>query len=125
MEVDIKKYRKKLIKRCKNFFPFDYSCNLDIFRESIVQTRDYIRDHGIEEDDSRLERVKEMDGMIYLLELLVNDDFQLLAEIRLNQKYPYDNNVLREVLRVSEEIKSETYDNLFSIMKNKMEGWWD
>lgn len=138
------KYRKSLYKKVRNFYPWDMAYNLDIFRESIIQTRNYIKLHGNEEPESRTKKINDMDRVIWILKQIIDDTFVELAETELNIKWrptpitSYINNILEnndidtendiiftKIYKKSIELHDTLNNELFDILRNNLLSWWD
>lgn len=72
------------------FYDWDYSYNLSIFKRSLEITADYIENKGLELDVSKLKKVAKMRRVIHLLDNVRGDDNIEKAEKELGALFLYD-----------------------------------
>lgn len=82
---NIWRFRKEMY----NFQPWDDHYNLRLFKRSLELTRNCIRDHGHEVDESRLLKVNAMNKAIELLNNYCEDDYLDQAEKELGFELVY------------------------------------
>ena len=74
-----------------DFRDWDYAYCLKMFRASLQQLCNRIEFHGYETDESRLKKVEKMKRAIYLMDRILNDNYEIdsyaEAEQRLGIKY--------------------------------------
>ena len=136
------KYTIKMVKEALKFYPWDYRYNLSTLRVSLEQTRDYIRDYGLEVDEGRLLKVERLNRAIQLLNIINDVDFITMAEKKLGKeiissfdKDP-DNDLTwisndkdsaynKVIFDESNKLEEEHYTELFALLKSDIQGWWD
>lgn len=72
------------------FYDWDYSYNLSIFKRSLEITADYIENKGLELNVSKLKKVAKMRRVIHLLDNVRGDDNIEKAEKELGALFLYD-----------------------------------
>lgn len=70
-----------------HFRPWDYSCNLHIFKKSLEYTANSIEKYGIESEPSKSKKIYAMRRLIFILDALAKDRFFEFAEKILNKKW--------------------------------------
>jgi len=78
---NIWRFRKELY----DFYPWDYSYNLSLFRRSLELTGDYLENKGIEENTSRIKKVAKIREAIVLLKNIRKDSHIDKAEAELGK----------------------------------------
>lgn len=141
-------FRKEL----RNFYPWDYSFNLQMFKRSLELTKDYIEKYGNEIDETRIPKVEMMNRAITIMNNIIDGNEIDQAEQILNKKHSsnitfektdgnlykmVDNSpeeqkrINKEIFDLSNEISEKQWEELWSILKgNHKEGsdlrnWWD
>lgn len=141
-------FRKEL----RNFYPWDYSFNLEMFKRSLELTKDYIEKYGNEIDETRIPKVEMMNRAIIIMNNIIDGNEIEQAEQILNKKYSSnitfektDGNLYKmvdnspekqkkinnKIFDLSNEISEKQWEELWSILKgNNKEGsdlrnWWD
>jgi len=125
-----------------NFYGWDYSYNLSIFRRSLEITADYLEKNGMEVDDSRLKKVEKMRRAIELLNNIRSNSHIESAEKELGdlfltdwefEEVPDSNGSMRlienetpeqkkhnsKVFARSNEIEEEEWNELWEIIKGQ------
>jgi len=123
-----------------DFEAWDYRFNLNLLEKSLRSTADYIEHQGIEENESRLDKVAKMRRAIELLEHNRNDDYIERAEAELGELHnihlfeegtPEQEGHNRKVFIRSQEIEEQDWNELWEIIKGNKTGepgirsWWD
>jgi hypothetical protein len=141
-------FRKEL----RNFYPWDYSFNLQVFKRSLELTKDYIEKYGNEIDETRIPKVEMMNRAIIIMNNIIDGNEIDQAEQILNKKHSssiefkktsndlyemVDNSpeeqkeINKEIFALGDEIAEKQWEELWSIFKgNDKEGsdlrnWWD
>ena len=73
-----------------DFYPWDYSYNLSIFRRSLELTADNLERYGFEENVSRLKKVAKMREVIELLNRVRSHCYVEMAEAELGELIQYE-----------------------------------
>lgn len=73
-----------------DFYPWDYSYNLAIFRRSLELTADNLEKYGYEENVSRLKKVAKMREVIELLNRVRGHSYIEMAEAELGELVQYE-----------------------------------
>jgi hypothetical protein len=125
-----------------DFYGWDYSYNLSIFRRSLEITADYLEKNGMEVDDSRLKKVEKMRRAIELLNNIRSNSHIESAEKELGdlfltdwefEEVPDSNGSMRlienetpeqkkhnsKVFARSNEIEEEEWTELWEIIKGQ------
>ena len=125
-----------------DFYGWDYSYNLSIFRRSLEITADYLEKNGIEVDDSRIKKVEKMRRAIQLMNNIRNNSHLEMAEKELGnlfltdwefEEVPDSNGSMRlieketteqkkhnsKVFTRSNEIEEEEWNELWKIIKGQ------
>ena len=144
---NIFKFRKALY----SFYCFDHKYNLEMYKRSLEITCDHIEKNGNEVDSSRLEKVKDMRRVIYLIDCFIEDDYYDLAEKELGVKYDRNATMFvpcktedgkekgmrleivdqkaaddnHKIYARAEKISEKHWKEIFKIIREKSLGWWD
>lgn len=129
-------FRKELWK----FREFDYCYNIELFSKSIQLTANFIEKHGLEVDETRLPKVKQMRRFVQLVEDYENAielaekelgygySGKLLSKDKSYEDVERDSTVTNKALEIEERILKEIQDILFNDKfedgKNIL-SWWD
>lgn len=113
---NIWKFRKVLW----HYKTWDYTFQLQIFRESLIHLQDSVK-NGIEVEESKLEKVKAMQRCIDTLNNQIEDNY-------LDQYTLSDINA--ELVKKVTEIEENEWNELWDVIKGNdtpgsdMRGWW-
>lgn len=136
-----------------NWRSWDYSYSLEIFAKSLKELGKTL-DNGMEIDETRIPKVKNINRAVELLQYHINDEFLELAEKQLNKKFNVDysteklpppedeyselidntserqTKINNEIINLSSKIEEETWNELFDILKGSdnntgIKSWWD
>jgi hypothetical protein len=142
------------IRNIKTFFKvvwkfrnWDSGYNLELFKVSLIQTRDNIRDNGIEIDETRIPKVEDMTRLIEIIDHKLNDDYvdmiggyvykgfgfteidekdekgQPLYEMKDNLTDEERENNSR-IYKEAQELEDKENEEFGELMK-KIQQWWD
>lgn len=78
-----------------DFRPWDYSCNMELLKQSIQQTCNHIEIYGQEIDKTKRLKIHYMKRSIYIIDKLLSHNFLDDAEQRLNKKLIYRNPIFK------------------------------
>lgn len=145
------KFRKIVSK----FRPWDYNCLLEMFAFQLKQLHDQIELRGMEIDETRLPKLEKMKRTLEILKNLEEDNYedrcgydpkarkinfkklsdeelkeigqenQELYEMTFDLNEGYENYDVLKIFMGANELKKKEWDELFEILKNNLEGWWD
>jgi hypothetical protein len=109
-------FRKVLV----DYRPWDYCYCIDSFSTALEQMRDYIYNHGNEEDEERLKKVEQMEELLYLLDydpLENNINFDQLKDLPSQERIDA---IDKADISRQEQIKELLFDKEKGIWT-----WWD
>lgn len=144
----------KFRKIISEFRPWDYSIILKMLNFQLKQLCEQIEYRGMEENRSRLQKVKRMKRAIELLNNIEEDNYaercgynskaqtikfvkisdkkskelkldQDLYEMTFNINKGYENYDSLKIFREANELETKEFEELFEILKTDMRGWWD
>lgn len=145
----------KFRKIVSEFRPWDYNYLFRMFAFQLKQLHDQIELRGMESDETRLPKLEKMKRVLEILNSIEKDDYdercgydpkarkisfkklsdeelkeigqenQELYEMTMDMNEGYENYNIDKVYKDSEELRKKEWDELFEILKNNLEGWWD
>jgi hypothetical protein len=145
------KFRKEL----SDFYSWDYTYNLNLFKKSIELTKDCIDKYGHEVDESRLPKIEKMKRVIELINNFNESNFieqaQIILGLETVSNYSFEsiedkpeyyhmidhataeeqeNN--KKIFNLSMKLEEEQWNELWNIIKggdltdgSDMRTWWD
>ena len=134
LRYDIFRFFKNIIlfrKELYGFYPWDSSCNLNLFKKSLEITADNLEKYGYEIEISRNKKVKSIKRVIELLDHSINEDFIDQAEKELgyeivlsdifsskaDKRTPEEKENCDKIYKLSDEIQKQQWEELWSIIK--------
>ena len=135
---------KKYFKISTTMRPWDYKYILDMMKFQLITLRDFMRDKGIEVDETRLPKIEKMNKVIELIENQINDDFYdrcgyIYTDFEFEEIEEKENEMKLYKIKENEgeikekndkaskeacELEEKEWDELFDLLKD-MRRWWD
>ena len=109
--------------------PWDYSYVLDMLYFTLNDLGTYLEFKGIEVDENRLPRVKQIKRCVELIKNIQADEYME----RVGYDYEFNKGLknkgqkqdYKEFYEKALELENNESEELFSILKNNIKGWWD
>lgn len=121
-------FRKELYR----YRAYDYSFTLRLFRRGLEQLVDNVRD-GMEIDETRLPKIKQMERVIFLIKQLEDDTYIDRTEKELGPLSPFSFEDIRtkeqvfhdrKIFAAVRELENSEWEEIWTTVNKHMRGWW-
>lgn len=128
----------KIIARYRNW---DYQYILEMIKFQLEQLCNTLEKYGNEVDEHRLPKIARMKRAIEILEAQTEDTYaercgyigkaskiyldEKTGEVKWELQPGYEDYDEAKVFKDADELRKKEWNELFDILKNDLEGWWD